>query len=91
MSFLYLLLAVVLLGVIITAHEFGHYIVARLTRVKVEEFAVGMGPKIVGWRKTASIIRCAPSRWAVFAASQGRTKRAIRRTRFPRKSAGSGF
>ena len=51
MSFLYLLLAVVLLGVIITAHEFGHYIVARLTRVKVEEFAVGMGPKIVGWRK----------------------------------------
>ena len=34
MSFLYLLLAVVLLGVIITAHEFGHYIVARLKHVK---------------------------------------------------------
>ncbi|MBE5767796.1 MAG: PDZ domain-containing protein [Clostridiales bacterium] len=50
-SFLYLLFAVILLGFIVMVHEFGHYIFARITGVKVEEFAVGMGPKIWGTRK----------------------------------------
>ena len=33
-------------GVLITIHEFGHFIVARICRVKINEFSIGMGPKI---------------------------------------------
>lgn len=34
--------------IIIVVHEWGHFIAARLCGVYVEEFAVGMGPKILG-------------------------------------------
>lgn len=42
----YWILAIVLFGVVLTLHEFGHFWAARLTRVGVVEFAVGFGPKI---------------------------------------------
>ena len=41
-----ILIAILVFGVMIFLHEFGHYIVARLCKVKVLEFAVGMGPVI---------------------------------------------
>ena len=50
MSILYIILAIVLLGVLITVHEFGHFIAARLTGIAVKEFAVGFGPKLIHWR-----------------------------------------
>lgn len=40
---------IVLLGVLITIHELGHFIVAKLCKVKVNEFAIGFGPAI--WEK----------------------------------------
>lgn len=40
------LIAVLLFGLMIFLHEFGHYLTARLCGVKVLEFAVGMGPAI---------------------------------------------
>lgn len=40
---------VVMLSILVVLHEFGHFLVARRNGVKVNEFAVGMGPKIVGW------------------------------------------
>ena len=30
----------------ITVHEFGHYIVGKIFKFKINEFAIGMGPKI---------------------------------------------
>lgn len=39
----------VMLSVLIVLHEFGHFVVARRNGVRVNEFAVGMGPKIAGW------------------------------------------
>ena len=45
-SLLYVLLALVMLGVLITLHEFGHFIASRLTGIEVMEFAAGMGPLI---------------------------------------------
>ncbi|MGA8180657.1 MAG: site-2 protease family protein, partial [Desulfobacterales bacterium] len=39
---------VVVLGVLITFHELGHFLVARLLGVGVERFSLGFGPKIVG-------------------------------------------
>ena len=44
--FLYILLAVFLFGVLIATHEFGHFFTAKLLGVKVNEFAVGMGPAL---------------------------------------------
>jgi len=46
---LYILLAIVLFGILIAIHEFGHFFTAKLFRVKVNEFAIGMGPQI--WSK----------------------------------------
>jgi len=43
--------ALVIFGVIIMVHEFGHFIVAKLMKVRVNEFAIGMGPKLVSWGK----------------------------------------
>jgi len=44
----------VMLSILVVLHEFGHFIVARRNRVKVNEFALGMGPKIVGWTSPRS-------------------------------------
>ena len=41
------IIAVLFFGVIITIHEFGHFIFAKLFGVKVNEFAIGMGPTIL--------------------------------------------
>ncbi len=41
-----ILIAILVFGVIITLHEFGHFIVAKLCDVRVSEFSIGMGPAI---------------------------------------------
>ncbi len=44
-----MILALLLFGVLIFVHELGHYIAARLCGVRVIEFAIGMGPKLLRW------------------------------------------
>ncbi len=46
---MYVFLAILLLSILIAVHEFGHFIAARLTGIAVQEFAIGMGPKIFSW------------------------------------------
>lgn len=46
-----LLLFIVILGIIVFVHEFGHFILAKMNGVYVYEFALGMGPKICGFKK----------------------------------------
>lgn len=36
-------------GIVIFFHEFGHFLLAKLNGVAVPEFAIGMGPEIVGF------------------------------------------
>lgn len=50
-NLLYILLALVLLGIITTFHEFGHFLVGRACGIGVIEFAVGMGPRLCGWER----------------------------------------
>ncbi len=45
-SILSVLLAVLVLLIMITVHEFGHYIVGKLFKFKINEFAIGMGPAL---------------------------------------------
>ena len=42
------LTAVLLFLILIIIHEFGHFIAAKLLGVKVNEFAVGFGPRLFG-------------------------------------------
>jgi regulator of sigma E protease len=44
----------VMLSVLIVLHELGHFIIARRNGVRVNEFAVGMGPKLFGWTSPRS-------------------------------------
>jgi len=51
-DFLTSLVAVVgVLGFMILIHEFGHYAVAKLLGVRVEQFAIGFGKRLVGFRR----------------------------------------
>ena len=45
-----LIVALLVFGIIVIFHEFGHFIVAKKNGI-VEEFAVGMGPKLFGVRR----------------------------------------
>ncbi len=47
----YILLAVFVLLVMITVHEFGHFISGKLLGFKIEEFSVGFGPKLFSREK----------------------------------------
>ncbi|MBI3018593.1 MAG: site-2 protease family protein, partial [Deltaproteobacteria bacterium] len=43
----YLFGVIILLGALIFFHEFGHFIVAKLCRVRVEVFSLGFGTKLI--------------------------------------------
>jgi regulator of sigma E protease len=53
------LVFLVMLSVLVVLHEFGHFIVARLNRVRVNDFALGMGPTLLKWtsRRTGTNYR----------------------------------
>lgn len=59
MSVLY---TVIIICVLILVHEFGHFIVAKKSGVLVEEFSLGMGPQLLGWKsgETEYSIRLLP-------------------------------
>ncbi len=45
----YFLIILLVFGVLIFIHELGHFMTARACGVTVNEFAIGMGPKIFSW------------------------------------------
>lgn len=47
MDILYWLIAILAFSLLIFIHELGHYLTARLFRVKIYEFSIGMGPKML--------------------------------------------
>ena len=46
-----IVIGVLLFEFIIFAHEFGHFITAKRSGVQVNEFALGMGPKLISFKK----------------------------------------
>ena len=50
-TLLYLLLTLVLLSIMVVIHELGHFLFAKLFRVTVLEFSVGMGPAIYSTKR----------------------------------------
>ena len=47
--FLGILLGILVLTVVVTVHEFGHFIVAKKNGVTVKEFGIGFPPKAKTW------------------------------------------
>ena len=43
---MYIIYAILAFGLLIIVHELGHFILAKINGVRVEEFSIGMGPKI---------------------------------------------
>ncbi len=46
-----ILLGIVCLGIVVMAHEFGHYLAGRAVGVEVEAFSIGWGPKIASFKR----------------------------------------
>ncbi|HYK39693.1 MAG TPA: site-2 protease family protein, partial [Candidatus Eremiobacteraceae bacterium] len=42
---------ILVLGLMILVHEWGHFIVARLFGVRVDVFSIGFGPRLFGWKR----------------------------------------
>lgn len=62
-TFLYILLAFFVFGWMILLHELGHFLSARACGVQIEEFSIGMGPRLCGFtdrRGTAFNLRALP-------------------------------
>lgn len=49
--FISLFYFVIVIGFMVLVHEFGHYAVAKLLGVRVEQFAIGFGKRLFGFRK----------------------------------------
>lgn len=58
----YILLAVFIFGILIFVHELGHFLAAKACGVRVNEFAVCMGPALwqKQWGETTYSLRCIP-------------------------------
>ena len=58
MSFIISALKIIfILGFLVLIHETGHFVVARICKVKVKEFAIGFGPTI--WKKQGKFTKYA--------------------------------
>ncbi|MBX3045351.1 MAG: RIP metalloprotease RseP [Candidatus Kapabacteria bacterium] len=42
---------IIVIGILVAIHEFGHFIAARMTGMRAEVFSVGMGKRLFGWNK----------------------------------------
>jgi regulator of sigma E protease len=57
---MFVVLAILALGVFVVVHEAGHYLVARWSRMRVERFSIGFGPPILKWRSGETQFQVAP-------------------------------
>jgi len=59
---MYIVLAIVIFGLLILVHELGHFVAAKRLGVKVNEFAMGMGPKLFSFTRgeTTYALRALP-------------------------------
>ena len=55
-----LLAFIVVLGITITVHEFGHFAMAKLLKIRVLVFSLGFGPKLIGFTRGDTEYRLSP-------------------------------
>jgi regulator of sigma E protease len=52
--------SIIAIGVLIVVHEGGHFIVARLCKMRVDKFSIGFGPALWSWRRGGTQFQIAP-------------------------------
>jgi regulator of sigma E protease len=52
---LYVVPILIILGVVVTVHELGHFLVARALGTKIDRFSIGFGHPIASWRDKAGV------------------------------------
>ena len=59
---MYIISAIIAFSLLIIVHELGHFTLAKINGVKVEEFSLGMGPKLFGYKgkETEYLIKALP-------------------------------
>lgn len=59
---MYIIGAILAFSILVIVHEFGHFTLAKVNGVKVEQFSIGMGPKLIGVRsgETEYLIKLLP-------------------------------
>ena len=50
-GYMNIVVAILIFGLLVLVHELGHFLAARKNGILVEEFAIGMGPKLVGIKR----------------------------------------
>ncbi len=50
-TFVNILIAILIFSIIVIIHELGHFLLAKLNGILVQEFALGMGPKLFSFKK----------------------------------------
>ncbi|HUV51749.1 MAG TPA: site-2 protease family protein, partial [Dehalococcoidia bacterium] len=53
--FITLIVFLLVLGILVFAHELGHFVAARMGKIKVEEFGLGFPPRIFGIKRGETI------------------------------------
>ncbi len=84
-----ILIAILFFELIIIIHEGGHFVAARLMKIKVNEFSIGMGPKIFSFTKGATKYSL---RWILFGgycAMEGEDEDSEESSSFSKKSVGA--
>ncbi|MBZ5495345.1 MAG: RIP metalloprotease RseP [Acidobacteriia bacterium] len=51
---------IVVLGIVITVHEFGHFAMAKLLKIRVITFSLGFGPRLAGFTRGGTEYRVSP-------------------------------
>ena len=46
-----IVIALIIFSLIILFHEFGHFLLAKMNKVTVVEFSLGMGPRLLSVQK----------------------------------------
>ncbi len=49
------LIFIIVIGVLVLVHEFGHFVMAKRAGMRVEEFGFGFPPRLVGWKKGETV------------------------------------
>ncbi|MGL5711778.1 MAG: RIP metalloprotease RseP [Paraclostridium sp.] len=55
MNIITIIVAILAFGLIVFIHELGHFLFAKKAGVRIHEFAIGMGPKVYGFKKGETI------------------------------------
>ena len=90
-SIITIVIALIVFGVVVLIHELGHFLTAKACGITVNEFSIGMGPRLFGFSKNGTdySIRLLPIGGYVM--MEGETRKATSKAPFKRRLFGNVF